>query len=132
MGGFTLIGSQYIFQNFPNEERCRCIGYTGVVNDEMEELLFKDPEKTLKLESLPDSVIASMEGFHLGEERRYSVKRRVATTTSASGILPPARVPFGGTVMDPTEAKGETNKSPHTIVETHVIRKRTTPWYRKS
>lgn len=78
MGGFTLIGSHYVFQNLPNKVQCRCIGFVGNIGSDVENILLNDVDKRLKLETLPEDLVMSMESFHLGEEMRYSVKRKIA------------------------------------------------------
>ena len=117
MGGFTLVGSHYVFENLPNKVKCRCVGYNGMIDEKVEQMLLNKQDKTLQLEDLPDDLLASMEIFHLGDEMRYSVKRRVPTNPSAS------RVPFGGTSME--HKQGESDKK-----ETPFLIKKAKPWHR--
>ena len=82
MGGFTLVGPNFTFQNLPNKVRCRCLGFTSNISQDVEDMLLKDEEKILKVSNLPDSLVAQMENFHLGDERHYDVKKRVGIDES--------------------------------------------------
>lgn len=78
MGGFTLVGPHYVFNNIPTPHQCRCIGYNGAVNQTVESFLLNKEEKVLDSLQLPDEkLISEMKPYHLGEERRYTVHKRI-------------------------------------------------------
>ena len=86
MGGFTLIGPNYVFQNLPNAVRCRCLGYEGQINSIVENFLYSNPSHELNVEALIDispELAESMQGFHLGDNMHYSIKPRVTNQNSA-------------------------------------------------
>src|SRR5689334_16154022 len=80
MGGFNLIGPNYVFQNLPNTLRCRCLGFSGAIDKDTEKMLYDNPVHKLNLETLPTELVETMQGFHLGENMYYSVKQRSNTS----------------------------------------------------
>jgi hypothetical protein len=138
MGGFTLIGPHFIFENLPNKVRCRCLGFTASVDQTIEDLLLHKDQKILDTSALPDSLLQAMEGFHLGDEKHYVVKRRVSQTESkiVTGELSQSKNPAGGTFIDfhdlqPEESEGEENDDYADINVLRKLVKDAKPWYRK-
>lgn len=81
MGGFTLIGPSYVFQNLPQhqQEQCRCLGFNGEISRQVEDILLNNRDQTLRLEDLPDDeyeLLERLENTHLGTEMRYSIQKR--------------------------------------------------------
>lgn len=77
MGGFKLIGPNYIFRNLPVQIQCRCIGYVGPIDSMVEERLLNKKDKVLDESVLTDNLVEKMNNVHIGDERRYSITRRV-------------------------------------------------------
>lgn len=130
MGGFTLVGENYVFTNKENAVKCRCLGYTGKIDKDVEDQLLKDEEHILRLESLPEDLLSSMESFHLGDEKAYTVSRRLKNkmTDKASKT----DHPFGGAKSEFRNDVflEESAKSYKTDVGRNII-KGLTPWFRK-
>lgn len=147
MGGFTLVGPNYVFQNLPNKIQCRCLGFTSKISTEVEELLRNDLTQTLKRETLPDELSEAMEGFHLGDEMRYTVKKRVSNDPEPYKLAP-SGVPFGGTEVevfdqtggvrgtlppdfDVSSEDGIIYKAASSLRKMRKLSKKASPWYRK-
>lgn len=143
MGGFTLIGPHYVFQNLPNIVRCRCLGYTGTIDLDTENLLLNDPAKKLNLENLPDELLLLMEGYHLGDEMRYTVKKRIPekgdryAKTQGSHRSQTNHNPFGGTELEfHSDVLTSSNTDPITsenspMMTAKTLKKHIMPWFRK-
>lgn len=152
MGGFTLIGPHYTFENKPNAVKCRCLGYTGTISGEVENALLLDKDKLLDLEKLPDELLLLMEGYHLGEEMHYVIRKRINTEnrvdvfkakdekqdiTHATDVV--NHNPFGGTRL---EFQSDVNVSKESSTDFDIkedesssrtakkLRKNILPWYR--
>lgn len=73
MGGFRLLGPNYTIQSLPEEFRCKCMGYKGVINEETEQELVSNPTKKLVLDSKWKLTFGSK---HIGDNLCYNVIHR--------------------------------------------------------
>lgn len=68
MGGFRLLGPNYTIQSLPAKERCKCMGYKGVISEETEEILVSLPTK-----ELPPYLVSTFGSKHVGDNLLYKV-----------------------------------------------------------
>lgn len=73
MGGFRLQGPNYRFVSLPSTSRCRCMGYSGTITEEIEAMLVKKHDKWLELYELPVELREEMIKVHLGDNMSYDV-----------------------------------------------------------
>ena len=77
MGGFRLQGPNYKIISLPSTDgtRCKCIGYSGTIDEDVETMLVEKEDKTLILYELPLEVQSSLRRYHLGENMMYKVEQ---------------------------------------------------------
>lgn len=73
MGGFRLQGPNYRFVSIPTVQRCRCMGYSGTIDADVETLLLNNRDKYLELSALPRELREEMQKHHLGDNMSYDV-----------------------------------------------------------
>ena len=82
MGGFSLVGPNYVIQSKPEHQQCRCLGFSGVINAEYENRLIKNrvlDEEHAKflikvgLIKKPEHGFGSM---HFGDNMEYTFRKR--------------------------------------------------------
>ena len=78
MGGFTLLGPNYIIVHTPEAGStiCRCTGYNNEIDEQTEQLLVRKTDKVLDVRDMPELIQAGMRDAHLGFTREYEVHPR--------------------------------------------------------
>jgi hypothetical protein len=80
MGGFRLTGPNYIIHSIPSKLRCRCAGFRGTINEEVESILVNKTDKTLSFSDLPQTLQHDMLKYHLGDTMCYEVTQNKEKT----------------------------------------------------
>lgn len=78
MGGFRLTGPNYVIHSVPGKFRCRCAGFRGTINEEVESILVNKVNKTLSFSDLPQTLQQDMLKYHLGDTMCYEVTKNEA------------------------------------------------------
>lgn len=76
MGGFRLTGPNYIIHSIPGKVRCRCAGFRGNIDEEVETILVNKADKTLSFSDLPSTLREEMLKYHLGDTMCYKVSKK--------------------------------------------------------
>lgn len=72
MGGFTLRGPTHTIKSTA-PIRCRCLGYSGRIDREVQDFLMQKHEHILDLAELPDELHEEMIQCHLTDDMRYEI-----------------------------------------------------------
>jgi hypothetical protein len=77
MGGFRLQGPNYKIISLPSTDgtMCKCMGYRGMIDEDIETMLVEKEDKTLILYELPLEVQFKLRKSHLGENMMYRVEQ---------------------------------------------------------
>jgi hypothetical protein len=77
MGGFRLQGPNYKIISLPSTDgtMCYCMGYRGVIDEDVETMLVEKEDKTLILYELPLDVQFILRKYHLGENMMYRIEQ---------------------------------------------------------
>jgi hypothetical protein len=87
MGGFRLQGPNYKIISLPSPDgtTCKCRGYRGTIDEDIETMLVEKEDKTLILYELPLDVQSILRKYHLGENMMYRVEQN--TEAERNGFL---------------------------------------------
>lgn len=74
MGGFTLVGDNYVISSTARVE-CRCTGFHGRIPKDVQDMLVQKHEYILNLQELPKDLREKMEYCHLPTDMRYTARK---------------------------------------------------------
>ncbi len=82
MGRFIFKGPKYIISSLPNYPCCRCTGYSGCIDKDIETMLLNKTDKVLVMADLPQDLVTDMSGYHIGNNMNYKISE-IPTPVSA-------------------------------------------------
>lgn len=88
MGGFTLKGPTHtIVSTAPI--RCRCIGYSSKISQEVQDFLMQKRDPVLVLSELPQVLRDDMQKHHLSDDMKYEVRPNIVSTPYVQPVYNP-------------------------------------------
>lgn len=72
MGGFYLKGPTHTIRSTA-PVLCRCTGYSGSIDQQLQNFLINKVDRVLDLDELPESLKNTMKKHHLPDDMSYSI-----------------------------------------------------------